>query len=181
MLYPSQIEHLEAQLNEALTFPESQQKHLNGLSYQLEKLLAKYGEDIRERLFQTISKNEEPLALNQNIRLQADHLLALTQHLSEENLILYEGGFETNSGPAADFTHQLQLQPYQILQNLEQITAIATILLLTPSFTTGTIINLEEKLTAAYRNQVIDVVKEAVFAELIRKTISFMYASASDK
>jgi len=176
-LFQEQIDQLEKQLNEALAFPQTQQKHVNGLTYQLEKLLAKFGENIGESLSEIVDKNTTFYIFSESLPLKTEYLLSLIETLSEENLILYEGGLGTSAGPSTNFMHHLWLQPYQILKNLEQIMAIATILQLTASGNQQNNLNLTENWKAAYRNQVIDVLKEAVFAELIRKTISFMYAS----
>ncbi|QMU28947.1 aromatic amino acid lyase [Adhaeribacter radiodurans] len=176
-LFLDQMEQLQIQLNEALAFPTTQEKHVNGLTYQLEKLLAKFGEHMRESLSEIVDKSATFYFFRESLPLKAEYLLSLLQNLSEENLILYEGGLDINSGPSTNFTHHLWLQPYQILKNLEQIMALATILQLAPSVNQQINLNLTGNRKAAYRNQVIDVLKEAVFAELIRKTISFMYAT----
>ncbi|PSR52489.1 hypothetical protein AHMF7605_02595 [Adhaeribacter arboris] len=175
-LFPAQIEHLQSQLNEALAYPQTQQKHLSGLTCQLEKLLAKFGEHITESFSENRNNNSTLFTLNENLSVKAEYLLALLQTLSEENLIMYESGFDTNSGPSTNFIRHFWLQPYQILKNLEHILALATILQLTTTDSLKKNINSEENLRAVYRNQVIDVLKETVFAELIRKTISFIYA-----
>ncbi len=179
-LFSTQIEQLETQLNEALAYPQNQPRHASGLAFQVEKLLATFGDHIAERFSKPVFEELTAYSLNENIRVFPKHLQTLIESLSRENFIIYEDSFHSNSSSATNLTKQLGIQPYVLLRNLEQIMALATILqAFTVNINPETNLNSLPRLLATYRNQVIDVLKEAVFAELIQKTILFLYASVS--
>ncbi|RDC62987.1 aromatic amino acid lyase [Adhaeribacter pallidiroseus] len=180
-LYPEQLEHLEHQLNSFLTFPEAQSKPVNGLMYQVVKLFFKFGEYILENLAQPRTNESFSIALNNQISTNSAHLLTLIKVLHQESFFLFEGDFDSHSGPSTAFTNQLMLQPFFFLKNLEKKMAITTLVQLTKAINPANTLNVTANLQATYRKQVIAVLKEADFDELIRKTIVFMYASVASK
>ncbi len=179
--FSDQINHLETQLNSYLAHPEMQVKHLNGLVYQLIKLFTTFGEHVFENLSRQTAEFDFSYVLNNLIYVNIGHLHALLEVLSRENLFLFEGNFDTHAGPSTSFTNRLMLQPYLFLKNLEKIGAIFTLIQFTSASNSENELYETANLRATYRKQVIDVLQQANFDELIRKTIAFMYARVSSK
>ncbi len=180
-LFQDQIDNLVTQLNDYLAFPVGHLKHVNGLVYQVVKLISKFGEHTFENITQLLNENKFSFSLNNQISLNSHHLLALLEALNQENLLLFESNFNPNSETAADLNNPLMMQPYFFLKNLEKILAIVTLLQLTAATNPENLLIGIANLRDTYRKQVVDVLQEANFDELIRKTIAFMYARVASK
>ena len=178
-LYLTPLNNLETQIDSFLAHPEA--KHRNDLVYQLVKLFTTITELIVADLSQLTTASSFSVALNNPIHVNSDHLLALMNALRQENLFLFTRNFGTHPGPLTSFTNQLMLQPYSFLKNLENISAIATLIQYSTTTNLQNTLNDLTDIRSTYRKQIIDVLQEANFDELIRKTIAFMYARVANK
>lgn len=179
-LFPGQISQLEEQLNQALAQPQNQQLSLSGIANQLEKLLTKCGEQVAQYFGKYTSETTISIRLvTENRPVAPAYIQQLVETLAMENLFLYQSGsgdvYENTTEP----TTRLLIQPYRLLQNLEQLLALVALVHLTEPVTAEAPLNIPADLPAAYRKQVLNVLKGATFNELIQKTITFMYATVT--
>lgn len=179
-LFSEQIAQLENQLNGVLRPPQEQSAYLQDLSYQLGKLLAKFSEHKAEQLLaDTSSKSSDIFQVNNHIHINPDNIYPLIKALVLENTFIYEGSRSAVTDYAPDYLNQLVQKPYELLKNLEKIMSLLTIVRFIRANNSTDNPDLSDNLAITYRNQVLNVINEAVFAELIHKTISFMYATVS--
>ncbi|QNF35002.1 hypothetical protein HUW51_20600 [Adhaeribacter swui] len=176
--FEEQTNNLATQIQAAIALPEEHTTYVSGLGMQLNKLLAKFGEHISDYFAEQGSSSPDYLIIKENFKINLNLLPGLLKPLTQKNLVLIEENSQPTLNSSFVFGSAPLMQTYAILKNLEQTVALATLLQLKPSQKKPESENFKNSsLANTYLNQVISVLKEANFADIIRQTVTFMYAT----
>lgn len=173
--FPALLTQLAEQLNAFLAQPAEQALLLPSLAQQLTQLLAAFSEYTAQR-FSDQHFTTEQSNLTGFGEITSRELQQLAQTLAAENSLLYKVSYGEPTAENSRLANRLFTQLSAMRQSLEKILALVTVAYVSEAALPTAEINLPADLAAAYRKQVSDVLPETSFAELIRKTIAFMYA-----